>query len=74
MNQKKEMNDIANIRDLDVDYSKYEEKTKTSGAMQIPVCTDDYKVFPVEDENAVYKIKEPDYRGEIGRASCRERV
>lgn len=65
MNQKNEMNDIANIRDLDVDYSKYEEKTKASGAMQIPVCTDDYKVFPVEDEDAVYKIKEPDYRGDI---------
>ncbi len=56
---------LEDIRNLDVDYSKFEEKAGTANAVQFQIDKENYKVFPVEDENAVYKISEKDTRGEI---------
>ena len=70
--QEQDLNILANIRDLNVDYKKHEEQTQKSGASQLKIDETNYKVFPLLDENAEYKINAIDYRGDIQLNSKKE--
>ena len=71
--QKQDLSNLVNIRELDVDYKKHEEQTQKSGAFQIKIDETNYKVFPLLEENAEYKINTHDYRGDI-QADCKKEL
>jgi len=67
-----DLNNLVNIRELDVDYKEHETHAKKSGGFQFAIDETNYKVFPVVDENAVYKKTAKDYRGDIQADSKKE--
>jgi hypothetical protein len=67
------LNALVEIRNLDVDYKMYEEHAKKAGGFQFVIDETNYKVFPLVDENAEYKITSIDYRGDI-QADCKKEL
>ena len=70
--QEQDLSNLVNIRELNVDYKQHEEQTQKSGVFQIKIDETNYRVFPLLDENAVYKISAPDYRGDIQSGCTKE--
>ena len=71
--QEQDLDNLINIRELDVDYREHEENAQKSGGFNIPIDETNYTVFPLLDENAEYNISAPDYRGDI-QADCKKEL
>jgi hypothetical protein len=71
--EEQDLNILANIRELNVDYKKHEEHTQKSGASQLKIDETNYKVFPLLDENAEYKINAIDYRWDM-QPDCKKEM
>jgi len=71
--KEQDLDNLLNIRELDVDYKAHEEHAQKSGGFHFPIDETNYRVFPLLDENAVYQITAPDYRGDI-QADCKKEL
>ena len=70
--QNQDLSSLVKVRELDVDYKEHEEHAQRSGGFQFAIDETNYTVFPIADENAVYKINARDYRGDIQADSKKE--
>jgi len=67
--QTKELEKLADIPDF---YVNDDMQAQKAAASRIKIDETNYTVFPVVDENVVYKISEPDYRWDMKPDSSRE--
>ena len=74
MNQNKQEQNSKNSSDIPDFYvsEKHDENAQKAAAAKIKVDTTNYRVFPVVDENAVYKITGMDYRWDLKPDSSME--